>query len=567
MTTVADPYGELTAEGGPFPLVAQVVDGRQMQVFDRAPRTLAEAFLATQDHFAAEAIVYQEERYTYGDQWRLVVVLAGSLQDRFGIGPGDRVAIAMRNYPEWVFTFWAVTFLGGVVVPLNAWSTGTELVALLQDCGATLLVADAERANSVIALEGAPIALTAIVTVRGDCPGTVPFDELIAEPAATEIQPYAAKPEDVATILFTSGTTGRPKGVIGTHRNHSSIVLIMRLRAEAVRRARVVAAGSRADSGSAPAAHGTTLIATPLFHIAALTALTSNAYAGRRVVLMYRWNVDEALRIIAAERVSEMSGPPLIVREIVDAVATEDHDTSSLMSLVCGAAPAPPQLIRDIGTVFGGRVSPGTGYGSTETTSTVLTITGADYIARPTSVGRPLPTIEIQVRDEDGRLVMAGGVGELEVRGPQIARGYDGKPSETAASFAQGWYRTGDKVRLDEDGFVHLVGRLKDIVIRGGENVQCAEVELAVQEHPDILETAVVGRAHATLGEEVMAVVRLRPGGRLDERGLADFLRDRLAPYKIPSVVWFTTDPLPRNASGKVIKAGLAAARPETSWT
>jgi long-chain acyl-CoA synthetase len=300
------------------------------------------------------------------------------------------------------------------------------------------------------------------------------------------------------------------------------------------------------------------LITTPLFHIAALTILTSNAYAGRRVVLLYKWDVEEALRIIAREQVSELSGPPLVVRELVDAVAAGGHDTSSLISLVAGAAPAPPQLVRDIGTVFGGQVSPGTGYGSTETTSTVLTITGADFLARPTSVGRPLPTVEIRVRDEDGNAVLPGGIGELQVRGPQIARGYDRSPAETATAFVDGWYRTGDQVTLDEDGFVHLVGRLKDIVIRGGENVHCAEVERALYEHPDILEAAVIGRPHATLGEEVAAVIRLRPGRSLDGPAVAALLRGRLAPFKIPTSFRFTLEPLPRTATGKILKAELA---------
>jgi long-chain acyl-CoA synthetase len=560
VTAIVDPYQALTGRNGPFPLAEQTVEGRRLQVLDRAPHTLVEAFLSTRDHGDAEALVYRDERYTYRQQWQLVMAAARSLRARFAIGPGERVAVAMRNYPEWVFAFWALELLGAVVVPLNAWSTGGELKELLAESGSTLLIADAERVDKLAAEPEGLSGLKGVVIVRGRRPDAVPFTELVADLGGPDLDDHLPIPEELATILYTSGTTGRPKGVLSTHRNHTATILIMRLRAEAVRRARVSTAGSQAGGGVIPAAHapGTTLITTPLFHIAALTILTSNAYAGRRVVLLYKWDVEEALRIIAREQVSELSGPPLVVRELVDAVAAGGHDTSSLISLVAGAAPAPPQLVRDIGTVFGGQVSPGTGYGSTETTSTVLTITGADFLARPTSVGRPLPTVEIRVRDEHGNAVLPGGIGELQVRGPQIARGYDRSPAETATAFVDGWYRTGDQVTLDEDGFVHLVGRLKDIVIRGGENVHCAEVERALYEHPDILEAAVIGRPHATLGEEVAAVIRLRPGRSLDGPAVAALLRARLAPFKIPTSFRFTLEPLPRTATGKILKAELA---------
>ncbi|WP_034508353.1 class I adenylate-forming enzyme family protein [Blastococcus sp. URHD0036] len=550
-----DPYWELTARRGPFPLTEQVVDGRPVQVFDRSPRTLVEAFLEMRAHGDAEALVYLDERWTYAEQDRLVMALARQLRDRFGVGRGDRVAVAMRNYPEWGPVFWAVQLLGGVVVPLNAWLTGYELQGLLADSEPVVLIADQERLGRVAGRPEGLAGLRGVIVVRGRHPAAVPFEDVVADVDGPDVEPHPVTPDDVATILYTSGTTGAPKGVLATHRNHVSTILVMRLRAEAVRRARL------ADAGG-PATPTATLVTNPLFHIAALTALTSNAYAGRRVVLMYKWDAEEALRLIERERVSEMSGPPLVVRQLVDGAARGEHDTSSLVSLVVGAAPAPPQLIQDIGTTFGGAVSPGTGYGSTETTSTVLTITGADYLARPTSVGRPVPTVEMRVRASDGAIVPPCGVGELEIRGPQVAVGYHHRPEATADAFADGWYRTGDQVSVDADGFVHLVGRLKDVVIRGGENVYCAEVESAIENHADVLEAAVIGIAHPLWGEEVGAFVRLRPGRSLDPGELTAFLVERLAAFKVPTAVRFTDDPLPRTASGKVVKADLTIGTP-----
>jgi acyl-CoA synthetase (AMP-forming)/AMP-acid ligase II len=304
------------------------------------------------------------------------------------------------------------------------------------------------------------------------------------------------------------------------------------------------------------------LLATPLFHVAALTLMTANMYGGRRVVLLYKWDADEALRVVAREGVTDMSGPPTIVREFVDAAKSGTHDTSSLRSLVSGAALTPPDLVADIHDTFGDRVSPGTGYGSTETMSTVLTINGSDFVARPTSVGRALPIVEIRICDADGRVTEPGTVGELQVRGPQISPGYYHQPEETLAAFRDGWYRTGDLARLDQDGFVHLSGRLKDVVIRGGENVQCAEVESALARHPAVLESAVFGIPHALLGEEVAAVVRTHAEATVSADELTMFLRASIAAFKVPTSLRFTTEPLPRTATGKIVKARLKSSEP-----
>jgi long-chain acyl-CoA synthetase len=551
-------YARLTSPEGPFPLTGGEVSGRPMQVFGRGPRSLVEAFLATRAYGAREALVYRDERWTYAEQWDVVQTLAHQLRTRFGMAAGDRVAVAMRNYPEWSFVFWAAQLLGAVVVPLNAWLTARELEVLLDDSQPAVLVADGERLDRLASRPGLLDGMRGVVSVRCERPGSVPFAELVAAGGAGDMVPFSARSEDVATILYTSGTTGVPKGVVGTHLNHTSTILSMRLRAEVARRARPDGL-QEAPQDDATAA-GTTLVTFPLFHIAGLTMLTSNAFAGRRVVLMYKWDADEAVRLIALERVSEMAGPPLVVRQTIEAAARGDHDLSSLVTLGSGGAPAPPQQVRDIASVFAGRVNPATAYGLTETTSAVLSNSGVDFLTRPTSIGRPLPTVEIRVCDEDRHPVPVGTAGELWIRGPQVAAGYHRRPEDTAEAFPDGWFRTGDLVTQEEDGFVHLVGRLKDVLIRGGENVYCAEVESALEDHPDVLEAAVVGRPHPTLGEEVDAVVRLRHGRSLEDRQLIAFVSDRLAAFKVPTRVVFTEGPLPRTASGKLLKRGLTAA-------
>jgi long-chain acyl-CoA synthetase len=553
-----DAYTDLTAPDGPYPLTEAIVDGRCLTVFNRSPFTLAEAFLATRDFGDAEALVYREERYTYAQQWSLVMRLARQLRERYGLAKGDRVVVSMRNFPEWSFVLWAVELIGGVVVPLNAWLTGSELVTLIADSAPVVIIADQERIDRLAEFPEALAGARGVLQARGDLrPGVTDLAELLADGLNdSDIEPAEISPDETASILYTSGTTGKAKGVIGTHRNHVSTILVMRLRAQAIRQRRAAAGISELATPI-----GTTLVTNPIFHIAAFTALTSNIFAGRRVVLMYKWEAEEAMRLIEQEQVSELSGPPLVVRELVDVAAEGRHDTSSLVALVNGAALAPPQLIRDIGTVFEGRVSPGTGYGSTETTGVVVTITGQNYLERPTSVGQPLPTVEIRVRDEsNGELVGRGGLGELEIRGPQVTPGYYRDPEATADSFRDGWYCTGDRVQLDDDGFVHLVGRLKDIVIRGGENVYCPEVESALEGHPEVVEAAVIGLPHPLLGEEVAAVVRLRPGGTADESELIAYVAGHLASFKVPATITFTENPLPRTATGKVVKADLKTA-------
>ncbi|HVW31746.1 MAG TPA: AMP-binding protein, partial [Acidimicrobiia bacterium] len=349
------------------------------------------------------------------------------------------------------------------------------------------------------------------------------------------------KPDDDAVILYTAGTTGRPKGAVATHRNLCNALMNAEYLARGGGRAR------------------TTLLSFPLFHVAGLVShLIPFTARGDKLVLLYRWNADRALDLIEREGVTALSGVVTTTMELLERAAARDVDLSSLKSLAAGAGAVPPEFVRRVDRHFTSRVSPGNGYGLTETCGAMIGIAGAAYRDKPTSVGRPLsPLNEVRVVDEDGRDVPAGAVGEIWLKGPTVVRGYLNDEAATAAAFTDGWFRTGDLGTVDDDGFLSVVDRLKDVVIRGGENVYAAEVEAVLFDHPDVVDVAVVGAPHDRLGEEVAAVVCRRAGSELSAEELCRHAAGRLARFKVPSIVVFRDAPLPRNAAGKVVKRSL----------
>jgi long-chain acyl-CoA synthetase len=361
-------------------------------------------------------------------------------------------------------------------------------------------------------------------------------------------------PEDDATIFYTSGTTGFPKGALGTHRNICTnlVSLLLSSARNALRRGE--------DPAAAPAdtAQSAYLLSVPFFHATGChSVLVSNLAFGGKIVIMYKWDPERALELIERERVTTFGGVPSMVWQVLESPSFDQRDLSSVKSIGYGGAPAPPELVKRIAAMFPGRV-PGNGYGLTETSSVTTQNVGDDYLRKPTSVGVPVPVCDVQVVDELGEVVEQGGLGELWIRGPNVVKGYWGKPEATAEAFvADGWFRSGDVARIDEEGFVYIVDRAKDMVIRGGENVYCAEVEAALFEHPAVTDVAVIGVPHRVLGEEVAAVVCLKPGASATAEELRAHVADRLAAFKVPAHVWFRAEELPRNPAGKVLKRDL----------
>ncbi|WP_177238566.1 class I adenylate-forming enzyme family protein [Pseudonocardia ammonioxydans] len=545
-----------TAPGAEFEVVEREVRGIPMRVYARGPQTLREILLDTVAFGELPYLVYGDERWTYAEHLRQVAGLARCLTGEYGLVKGDRVAVTMRNHPEWSPIFYAAQVVGLVVVPLNAWWTAAELGYALADSGARLVVADAERAALIAPqLSGVPL-----IEVRGGerpAPGARPWADLLAGLDPDAAVPDAdVHPDDDATILYTSGTTGRPKGAIGSHRNHCTNVRNTRLGAYV---GAAIANGGEPPPVDPDAPQPGGLCTFPLFHIAGITSLCYTPHTGGRLVTQYRWDRAEALELIRRESLTAVSGVPTVMRELVEDASADPGQVPTLAGISMGGSPVPPELIGRIDAGLASLVTPANGYGLTETTSAVVSHSGADYVARPDSVGRPMPGTDVRVVDPgSGADVPAGAVGELWFRGPNIVRGYWNDPEATAAAFTDGWFHTGDLGRVD-GGLVVVVDRMKDVVIRGGENIYCAEVEAALFEHPAVGDVAIVGVPHESLGEEAVAVVHLRsgtPGPDVAAR-LRAHVGERLASFAVPAHVVFRTEPLPRTPSGKVLKRDL----------
>jgi acyl-CoA synthetase (AMP-forming)/AMP-acid ligase II len=542
----------LTAPGGEFEVYDHLVREVPMRIYRRGPHTLREVFVQSARHGNADAMVYEGEVWSYSQLWDRAARLAVALHDRYSVGKGDRVGIAMRNYPEWIQTFWAGQLLGAVVVPLNSWLEGDELVPLIRHADPRVVVVDAERLARVVVRD---LAGAQLVVARSEGTANVPsVTELTRGVDPDDLPPVELGPDDLATIVYTSGTTGSPKGAVATHLGHTVSMLNRQIRI--VAKGMIAAAAGRPP---APARQETRLVTYPLFHVAGLTTACFCAFAGHRMLTMFKWDLARAVEMVERYHVAELSGAPLVVQEVTEAADRYRDQLRPLRVLGCGGASLPPTLAGDIDAAFGGGVSPRTGYGLTETTSGVIAISGAEFLAHPTSIGRPLPGVEVRVVAEDGSSVPIGQEGELQVRSPQVVIGYHNDPEATERSFREGWFATGDLVRVDADGRFQVVGRIKDVVIRGGENINCVEVEMAINSHPAVRESALVGLPHSRFGEEPAAVVTVVPGHRLDADEIRRHLSGRLAPFKVPVRMLFTEDSLPRTPSGKLLKRGLAA--------
>ncbi|MQA13245.1 MAG: AMP-binding protein [Pseudonocardiaceae bacterium] len=528
-----------------------------MRVYTGQPRTLRDILEASRQFGDRDYLVYGDDRLTFADHYRLVAGLARCLRQEYGLVGGDRVAITMRNYPEWGPLFWAIQAAGLIAVPLNAWWTGPELRYAVADSGATLVFADAERV-AILQPHLAELAAP-VVEVRG---GSQPPDgvrswrDLVDSlgPDA-ELPEVTVAPEDDATILYTSGTTGRPKGAIGSHRNHCTNMHNTLLGATV---SAIVANGGVAPDPPGPdEPQPGVLLTFPMFHIAGITMLCFAALTGTKMVTMYRWDADEARRLIAREQLASAAGVPTLMRQLVEAATEHPDDLTTLAGLSMGGAPIPPELVSRVDTTFASAVAPSNGYGLTETTSAVVSNTGSDYVTHPDSVGRCQPGADLRIVDPGtGADTAEGEIGELWFRGPNVVRGYWNNPDATAAAFTDGWFHTGDLGHV-RNGWVYVVDRRKDVVIRGGENVYCVEVEGALFEHPDVADAAVVGLPHAALGEEVAAVLRLHDGATTGAEDLREHVATRLASFKVPSHVVFWHEPLPRTTTGKVLKRDL----------
>lgn len=543
LQTIVDAF---TGPGQPYELVEQPVDGTVFRVFKNAPPHLRALYGDGLTFAERDFYVFRGERYSYAEAWRIAARVANALRGA-GVRHGDRVGIAMRNYPEWIFAFMGITSLGAVAVAMNAWWSGEELRFGIEDSGLEWLFVDGERLERV-APYAAELDLQ-VVAVRSEPHGHRDWNAFLAE-AADEMPEVKIAPDDNALILYTSGSTSHPKGVLSTHR--AIIHALLGWECAAAMAAELFP--GLVDAEEIPAM----ILTVPLFHVSGLNVqMLSSFRQGRKLVGMYKWDPREALRLIEAERITQFNGVPTMSWELVQSPDFHEFDTSSLKTMGGGGAAMAPEHARQIdGGLANGTA--GTGYGMTETNGLATTISGEALLQRPRSCGRPTPPIvQIKIVDEAGRELPRGETGEIWIRGPMNFRGYWNNPEATRATLTDGWVHTGDVGHMDDEDYLFITDRAKDMVIRGGENIGCQEVEAVIYDHPAVSECAVFGLPDERLGERLAAVVMRKPGARVHAEEIKAHVAEHLARFKVPDEVWVRDEQLPRIASGKIYKRGL----------
>jgi long-chain acyl-CoA synthetase len=559
---IAQAHALMTRPGSPFEMEEALIRGVKTRVWKHAPPTLREVFLQGRTHGDKIFLVYENDRASFDAFSKAALAIAEELVKQ-GVKKGDRVVLAMRNLPEWPVIFFGALLVGAIATPLNAWWTGTELEYGLKDSGAKIAFVDAERLERIIEhLPNCP-ALEKIYVARSaeeiTHPRVVQLETVIGavndwhQLLDRTLSDVALAPDDDATIFYTSGTTGKPKGALGTHRNATSTVT-----AATFSPARnFIRRGEMPPAPDPKAPQKANLLAVPFFHTTGCHAVLCPAlFNGIKLVLLRRWDPELALQMIERERVTSTGGVPTIAWQLIEHPARKKYDLSSLEAISYGGAPAASELVRRIRQVFPKSV-PGLGWGMTETSATFTHNGGEDYEHRPESSGPALPVCEMKIVGETGETLPTNALGELWAKGPNVVKGYWNNPAATAETFVDGWLKTGDIAKIDEEGFCYIVDRKKDMLLRGGENIYCIEVEDVLYQHPAVMDAAVVGIAHRILGEEPGAVVTLKPDTAASEEELRAFVAERLAAFKVPMRIMFWPEMLPRNPSGKILKTEL----------
>ena len=554
MPTSAEVEALLTGPGGAFEVATEEVRGIPMKVFKGRMKSLREITGMARMRGDETFLVYGDRRISFGDFIDSADSVSATLLEH-GIGRGDRVAVLSANNPEWCMSFWGTVDIGAILVGLNGWWKTDEILYGLEDSGAKVLIADRTRFERIVAELGSIKTLEAVFLIDCD-PADVGMDERLHRFDDLLQKPGSGTPtvdideDDPAVIFYTSGTTGRPKGAISTHR---SVISNLQGTLYSSIAGSMVNPGAALLSGSTPNA---SLLTSPLFHVAGChSGLVVGLIAGIKIVMpVGKFDPEEAMRLIQEEKVTVWAAVPTMVWRVVEHPARHDYDLSSVTAMAYGGSPSAAELQRQIAETFPNVRSTSNAYGLTESSSAVTVNSGQENADRPDSVGRPLPVIDVKIVGEGGAEVGVGETGEVWIKGPHIMPGYWNKPEATAESITDGWLHTGDLGHLDEDGFLYITDRAKDMIIRGGENVYSVEIENRLVEHPDILDAAVLGVPHPTLGEEVKAVVEVPAGCELTASDVQAWVAETLANFKVPAYVDFTNEKLPRNASGKLLK-------------
>jgi len=535
-------FAKITGPGGPI-VIGEDPKGRPMVA--NFPATLP-AFFRTfcKLNEQAEAVIAGDERLTYADLDQWSERLAKALVSR-GIGKGDRVAIAMRNCPSWILSYMAVAKAGGVATLLNGWWQPDEFKSALALAEPALIIADEQRAARLES-GGCTVPLVALPVDRPVQEAFAPLLDGAADAVLSEVTP-----DDHATILFTSGSTGVARGALSTHRAvvNGCYVFAMGL---------MTLKAILESEGRPPPNPPRTLLNVPLFHVTGEVPVMLNSFViGRGMVLMPKWDAGEALRLIEKEKVTYFIGVPTMSLELMTHPDRDRYDLSTLTDLAAGGAPRPVTHVERLRENM--TAQPAIGYGLTETNAVGCMNFWSNYADKPASTGRALrPFVDVAILGEDERQLGAGEQGEVAIRSSANVECYWRDEEATRAAFTDdGYMRTGDVGYLDEDGYLFIVDRKKEIIIRGGENISAAEVEAACYACPAVAEVAVFGAPDERLGEVPVAV--LHCGQPLSEDELRAFLQGRIADYKIPQRMVFSDVSLPRLGTGKIDRVALKA--------
>jgi len=547
----AEAIAELTKPGAEFEIGVRVINGVEARFFTNIPETLQEYYKIYCDEFAElTAVVWYDDHWTFRDTYERAAIVARKLRDEMGVGKGDRVAVACRNYPEWIFAVMGITSIGAIAVAFNAWWQAEELEDGLTDSGARVLIADQERANRLGDIPKQLGVDTIIIRPDRQTPaGAVSFDDLMADPKGVDMPEVEVDPDDDVLILYTSGSTGEAKGSVSSHRGILTALFSWKLDVE-------VMALMVPEQPLPPGAPETPaiLLNVPLFHATGcLYQFLSSLIWGRKMVMMYKWSAEEALQLIAKERITHFVSPATLDWELMEAPSFGESDLSSLLAVGGGGSPRPAPNVGRIDRVFE-NAAPNIGWGMTETNAIGAGVVGEDYVSRPSSTGTPHHILDLKIVDEKGNEVAAGQQGEIWVKGASVVRGYWNKPEATAETITDGWLHSGDVGYFDEEGFLYVCDRIKDMILRGGENVYCAEIESVLYDHPWVFEATVFGVPDKRLGELPAAMIVPRESRVLTEKDIQEYVATRLAKFKVPEHVWFSKEPLPRMASEKIFK-------------
>jgi long-chain acyl-CoA synthetase len=551
-----------TAADGIFAVTEQQVAGVPRRVFTHAAPTVLDILSSGRGHGGADFLVFADQRWTFEQFFADVDALAAVLQRDIGVKPGDRIAIAMRNCPDWVLIFAAAVHVGAVAVLINSWGSAEELEFTLRDSDPTVLAADLPRTR--LAANALRQRRTTVLFSDVDggpqhlADGSVadlearPIRDAIAAGRGRDYATAQPAPEDMAMLLYTSGSTGHPKGVVYRHVSVGQALMHMML----------VGFLALEFGGPVELRGGATveaqLVTVPLFHATGLfSGFLLPCAVGQKVALLRKWDAVTAMRTIQTEKITMLSTVPAILKDLLTHPRLDDFDLSSVSRVAAAGAATPtglPELLRD----KLGIENRSSGYGMTETASVCATMSGPVFDLKPLAAGIVSPIVDLRVVDEQGNALPSEQEGEIQLRGVTITPGYWRRDDLTQEAFTpDGWLRTGDLGNIDRDGFLHISGRIKEIVIRGGENIAPIEIENVAYRHPSVKEVAVFGVPDDLMGEELAMVCHPQPGSALTEDGLRQHLLNALPTFKVPKYLALTDKPLPRNVSEKIHRLAL----------